>query len=103
MLKNIINKIRRRTKATLQSEHRIESAFVCGGTEYFWFPELFTMPVDRALDALPFYEELRMRCDREFLTAHCTAVESILSDPKKINIGKLAQLNIQLKERLEWI
>lgn len=78
-------------------------AFEVGGRKYYQFDDAFNIPCERALKALTYYEELRMRCTREFLQMHCEAVEKIISDPKRINIAKLAILNQQLKERLDFI
>jgi len=91
------------TRLPFTTESRIIEAFTCGGTNYYQFDDAFNMPNERALTALTYYEELRMRCTREFLQEHCEAIEGILSDPKRINIPKLAILNRQLKERLDWI
>lgn len=87
----------------LSNDVIIKEAFTCGGVVYSQFDDPFNMPYERALTALSFYEELRMRTTREFLVLHCNAVESILNNPKQIKIGELAILNKQLKERLEWI
>lgn len=64
---------------------------------------MLTMGFERALSALVFYEELRMRTTREYLEAHCQAMENIMSDPKKINIPQLAILNKNLQDRLKMI
>lgn len=61
------------------------------------------MGFERALSALTFYEELRMRTTREYLEAHCKAMVEILSDPKKIDVGRIAILNKNLQDRLEFI
>lgn len=61
------------------------------------------MGFERALSALSFYEELRMRTTREYLEAHCKAIQEILSDPKRIDVGRIAILNKNLQDRLELI
>lgn len=101
---NILKKtFSRKPKFSLQNDHIVVEAFKCGGVTYKQFDDAFNVPYERALTALTFYEELRMRTTRDFLILHCKAVESILSNPKKIDIIQLAKLHLQLKERLEWI
>lgn len=84
------------------SEVAVE-AFQHNGKRYYHFQDSFKMPAGRTLCALAFYEELRMRCNREYLEKHIKATEVILSDPKKINIGAIALMNANLKERLSLV
>jgi hypothetical protein len=71
------------------------------GKVYFAFTDTFRIPAGRALCALAIYEELRMRCDREYLEKHIRATELILSpDRKRIDLAALALINNNLKERL---
>lgn len=93
----------RKPKFMLQNEHIIKEAFACGGEIYYAYDDIFNVPYERAMVALNFYEELRMRTTKDFLLLHVKAVEDILSHPKKIDLGQIAILNRQLKERLEWI
>lgn len=87
----------------LVNNHVVKEAFSCGGTTYYMFDDIFNLPYERALTALDFYEEFRQRTTKDYLRLHVQAVEDILSNPKKIDIGNLALLNKQLKERLNWI
>lgn len=100
---NRLKSIFRSNRFELRPGHRIEPAFTVGGIEYFQFPDILSMGFERALSALAFYEELRMRTTREYLDAHCMAVENILSDPKKINVAQLAILNKNLQDRLKMV
>lgn len=84
----------------LEDRYRVVPAFELGGTKYFMFSNQDEVPAGRQLAALAIYTEMEMRCDRDFLTAHTAAMEKVLSDPKKINIGIIAQLNYNLKDRL---
>lgn len=94
---------RLRSKFKLRHGHKIEIAFTAGGFDYYHFPDVLSMGFERALSALSFYEELRMRTTREYLVAHCKAIGEILSDPKKIDVGRIAILNKNLQDRLELI
>jgi hypothetical protein len=74
-------------------------AFRHNGKTYYHFKD--KMPAGRTLCALAIYEELRMRCTREYLDKHIRATEIILSAEKgRIDLGKLALINQNLKERL---
>lgn len=78
-----------------------KEAFRHNGKVYFSFTDTFRIPAGRALCALAIYEELRMRCDREYLEKHIRATELILSpDKKRIDLAALALINNNLKERL---
>lgn len=76
-------------------------AFRHNGKTYYHFTDSFKMPAGRALCALAIYEELRMRCTREYLEKHIRATEIFLSAEKgRIDLGKIALINANLKERL---
>jgi len=85
----------------IRPEHKTIPAFISGGTQYNQFEDPFNAPCLRALTALDFYEEFRQRVSLEYLEKHTQAVDAILSDPKKINIGELARINRHLKERMK--
>jgi len=80
-------------------KHVIEFAFTVAGVDYYQFNDVFNLPYERGLTALTFYEELRMRCSREYLERHISAVREVLR-AKKIDIFKIYQLNEQMNERL---
>lgn len=82
-------------------KYRVVEAFIHNGTRYLMFENSVDVPMGRMLAALAIYNEMEMRCDREYLDAHCRAMEKLLSDPKKISLNYIVQLNINLKERLE--
>lgn len=84
----------------LEGKYRVAEAFVIDGTKYYHFPDLFAVPAGRFLAVYATYEEFNMRCDAEFLGLFTKAIENILSQ-KKINLQVLAQLNLNLKERLD--
>lgn len=84
----------------LDKQYAVVEAFKYKGVSYFMFDNSFKIPSARAMSALVFYEELRMRCNEEYLRKHVKAFEVLLSDPKKISINMVAILNNNLKERL---
>jgi hypothetical protein len=83
--------------------HVIVPAIKSGGVQYYQFNNIYQMSCLRALTALDYYDEFNQRVDREYLLKHTEAVNKILSDPKSININKLAQLNRFLEERTKFI
>ncbi len=84
-------------------EHRIVEAFELNGIKYFKFDaDVANMPYQRGLEALVFYEQVRMRCTREYLDEVVAAIDKILHQPK-IDVFKIHQINVHLKERLTWV
>jgi len=84
-------------------EHRIVEAFTINGIKYFKFDtDIGNMPYQRGLEALVFYEQVRMRCTREYLDQVVEAIDKILHQPK-IDVFKIHQINVHLKERLTWV
>jgi len=76
-------------------------AFEIGGRRYFMFDSQTDAPTGRQMASLAIYNEMNMRCTREYLELHTRAMEKLLSDPKKINVTVIGQLNVNLKERLD--
>lgn len=87
----------------IQTGHHVELAFISDGVEYFHFTDTFNIPCERGLDALAVYEEMNMRCTREYLLAHTEAFDKIFKTQGSINITEIIQLNNHLKERLQFI
>jgi hypothetical protein len=85
----------------LENKHRVVEAFELNGVKYFMYDNTSEVPTGRMLAALAIYTELEMKVDKEYLELHTRAMEKLLSDPKKINVMYIAQLNLNLKERLE--
>lgn len=84
----------------IDEKYRVMPAFSLGGVDYWCFDNTHEVPTGRMLAALAIYTELEMKCDRAYLEAHTNAMDKLLSDPKKISITHIVQLNINLRERL---
>lgn len=84
----------------LENKYRIDPAFSLAGVDYYQFTNQEEVPTGRQFAALMVYNEMDMRCDREYLELHTRAMDKLLSDPKKISIGYIAQINANLKDRL---
>jgi|LakMenEpi05Aug10_1017310.scaffolds.fasta_scaffold02479_1 hypothetical protein len=81
----------------------LKYAFTCGGVDYYEFADYNNLPYQRGLEALTFFQELQNGVDRKYLLEHVDAVDKVLSDPKKINVGQITVLNYRLKDRLNYI
>lgn len=84
------------------TEHAIKPAFRCGGVQYFEFDDINNLLCGRAFQAMDYYNELGMKATREYLEAHCAAIEDTLN-ADEIKLTNILQLTMQLRERLEMI
>lgn len=80
-------------------KYRTEYAFTCGGTAYYRFADITNLPYERGLMALYIYNQIEMRCSRDFLVKYTEATDKILHS-KDIDIYTLNQMNEILKQRL---
>lgn len=79
-------------------------AFTCGGVDYYKFKDINNLMSGRAFAALDFFEELSMKCTREYLQAHCKLMKEQLDGANgEINLGILGKHVMQLQERLDMI
>lgn len=101
-LRNFIAMFENKPKFEVKEEHQISKAMIIDGVQYYQFADINNMMTGRAFVCMDYYNELNQRCTRDYLEKHCKKVEEILSSGQ-INIQSLAQMNIQLKERLEMI
>lgn len=83
-----------------KEKYRIEYAFTSGGTKYYQFADITNLPYERGLQALCVYNEVEMRCSREFLIEYQHTIDELLHK-KEIDIFKINELNNILKQRLE--
>ena len=86
----------------VEEGHVITPVFISGGVQYYQLHDIFNSFCARAMDALSVYEQWGMRCTKTFLEGHVEAVKAALSDPKRINIVDIVNLNNKIKERLDW-
>jgi hydrogenase maturation factor HypF (carbamoyltransferase family) len=82
-----------------KEKYRIEYAFTCGGTKYYRFADIANLPYERGMMAMLAFDELRMRCSREFLVQYADTIDKLLHE-QKIDIFKIQKLNELLKQRL---
>lgn len=104
MLEKIKAKLGIKAKPKLYDEkYKIVPAFISGGVQYWMFEDPLNITTGRGLTSMVYYEEMLMRCNRDFLNTYLNATDKILTDPKKIDIKKLIHLNILLRERVELL
>lgn len=101
LIKNLMEvwRIESDKRRSQKEKYRIEYAFTCAGTKYYQFADIANLPYERGLSALCVYDEVTMRCSRDFLMRYADAVEKVLGG-KKIDIFKIKALNDILKQRL---
>ena len=85
----------------VDAKYKVIPAFSIGGIDYWMYESSTEVPTGRFFAAMGVYAEMEMNADKDYLTSHTKAMEKLLSDPKKISIQYIAQLNINLKERLD--
>lgn len=100
ILRSLLSK---RPHFLLENVGKVKEAFVHKGTTYYMFDNIFNTPTIRGLQALDYYDEFNMRCTKEYLVKFCDAIEAILSNTKKLEMVRLAQLTTHLRERLTMI
>ena len=92
-------RIERDKRREQKAQHRIEYAFTSGGRKYYRFADINNLPYQRGRAALSAFNEIQMRCSREFLLRFTKAVDETLHS-NNIDIFKLNELNSMLKDRL---
>lgn len=71
--------------------------------DFYEFGDFNSVPCERGFQCLAFYNELSMRCTRDYLQAFSAALDNTLNNTKGIKITDIVKLNIQLQERLEML
>lgn len=87
---------------TYKLDHPTEYLFTIEGVKYFRFKDISKTCCLRMFAGNDAMNELSMRCTRDYLEQHTGAMDAIMT-AKAIDLQKIAQLNLQLKERLEII
>ena len=91
-----------RRNGHIKTDHPVDYLFTLEGIKHYRYKDISKTNCQRMFAANDYYNELSMRCSREYLLEHTKAMDVILSD-KSIDIQKVSQLNLQLKERLDMI
>lgn len=102
----LLSRIKRLFKYRLKpylvdGKYKVVPAFALDGVDYWMFESTNEVPTGRFFAAMGVYMEMEMNCNKEYLESHTKSMEKLLSDPKKINLTYIMQLNVNLKERLE--
>jgi hypothetical protein len=80
----------------------IKYAFSINDKDYWEFDDFHEIPCARGFASLTFFSEMSMRCTREYLLAHCSAMEEAINS-KTIKMVDIMKLHLQLRERLNFI
>lgn len=78
----------------------LELAFVSGGVSFYKYRDDFSIPAERALSAMDFYEELNQRIDREYLVSFFETIEYLLNTGKLVDAANIVKM---AKSRLDHI
>lgn len=81
----------------------ITSAFTIAGREYMEVDSIYNLPYQRGMAAVKVYEEMKMKCDYEYLKAHAQAIDNLFKKDtgfRTTEILNVKKLNDQLLERL---
>jgi hypothetical protein len=85
----------------VDGKYKVIPAFHYLGVDYWMYDSALEIPTGRFFAAMGVYTEMEMNCNKEYMLSHCKAMEKLLSDPKKISLQYIMQLNINLRERLD--
>lgn len=85
----------------VDAKYKVIPAFSLAGVDYWMYDSALEVPTGRFFAAMGVYTEMEMNCNKEYLEAHCKAMEKLLSDPKKIQLTYIMQLNVNLSERVK--
>ena len=91
-----------RRNGSIKTEHPVDYLFTLDGIKHYRYKDISKTNCQRMFASNDYFNELSMRCSREYLQEHTKAMDAILSS-KTIDIQKVSQLNLQLKERLDMI
>lgn len=81
----------------------IEYAFTLDGIDYFENSDFNSMTSDRAFNCLTYYEENKSHCTKDYLLTFSKALDDVVNNNTGIKLTDVVKLNIQLKERLEFL
>lgn len=102
MFKNIFRKPFNWKTKFPEQKYMIEYAFTVGGVKYYQFSDIFSIPFERGLMAVAVYNEIDMRCSRDYLMKHTETISDLLKQ-QEIDIFKINTLNEQMKQRLQLV
>jgi len=83
-----------------KSNYVIEYAFTHNGKKYYQLSDYINIPCERAFTAITYYDELSMKCDRDFLLGHNEAIENACNNGK---LTEVVRLNNDLRMRLKLV
>jgi hypothetical protein len=103
LLKKLLLKFSKPKPFLLDNTYKIVPAFEWRGDVYYQHEDPLNTATGRGLSFMQATEELMMRCSQDYLLAHIKAVEEIIGNPKRIDLGALFKLHENLKERVNLL
>ena len=100
---NFLSSIFSRPKQVNAEGLIISHAFTIAGREFMEVDSIYNLPYQRGMGAVKIYEEMKMKCDYEYLKAHATAIDNLFKKDYGFKLAEIMQvkkLNDQLLERL---
>lgn len=87
----------------VDEKYKVIPAFALGGEDYWCYEDYKECPTGRFFAAMGIYREMEMNCDKEWLMSYTKAIDKCLNPlpGKTISLTSIAQMNINLRERLE--
>lgn len=94
-------------KFILKDGHQLKEVEITG-QKYYEFVDANMAPCHRMFAAMTYYNELKMRCDRDYLMAHSQAIMDCINGQSEgskgvVDLVRIGNLALQLKERADWI
>lgn len=101
MLQKLTNLFKKKEPVwSKKSDYVIEYAFTFDGVDYYQMSDYINIPCERAFTAMAYYEEFKMKCDKNFLIAHTEAIENACNNGKLNEVVRLTQ---DIRQRLSFI
>lgn len=87
----------------VDQKYKVIPAFSLAGTDYWMYDSALEVPTGRFFAAMGVHIEMEQGCNKQFLLDFTSAIEKVLNPPKgkPINLTWIAQMNVNLRERLE--
>ena len=85
---------RKKFKSFGEFPFRIVPAFELGGTTYYEVENIFNTPCFRAMSAIKYYEEMRMKCTLEYLEAWTEGHSNLIKQAKELFQSNGNRLNL---------
>lgn len=103
--KKILQNLSSSSDVIVKDGFTLEFAFECNGTRYFEFKDKNSMPFQRGLDALIFFEELQNGVTRDYILNHIEVMKKCteVKNGKSLDLKNMFIEIARFEERLKYI